>query len=659
MNQGNKFALKPRPSAFLLCCILLVSAILRVVIAVRGGQFFWTDESRYVTSRLALDDFIKGDFRAGMDALFSAADHQLFKVIGVIPAMIERPFGNPAWIPAAFFGSFSVLLIYLVWRLVRDLGGTELEALCSAFLISTSTAFFYYTRHVFPYDLALCFFVGSAIWGLRPGRKMLFIAGMLSGLGFLCYNGYWLVGAIVMTLTVLARRRTPRDFVIDGALGLAGLLLPIFVVILTGKVLGHDLIRSFLDFSKTTTGDLGTAWYIVPKYFWYSEHCISLFWAVALMAAIKACLARRLDSWALIPLAGLCLFYAGLVGLSDVFGHIAVYARHTRPFALFACILGGWLLSKMLEHGRYGKAAFGLTITAIAVQFALNIIVPIRQTFPPEFNVRARSVIQQDLATDPGLYRVYSDGWANDPQQLAIERRPSTILYRRPHPLQFRPYALDGFNEELRGSFLTEDISMRVVRLLPEKPEGRPQISRAAGQWTPYPGGLRLELIFDPGVSRIPQPIVSSGRAGASDQVFVQFVGKNEIRFGIDNWGIGATYSRTISCDYSQPHVLIVSVGSLYPDESSPSFRENPDWTYLKHTSIITFDGEPVYVQPMECYPALPLSVVLFHNMVGLSSSMEEFQGRVLSASPASPEEIFSQINPIGHGRPFIPARSP
>jgi hypothetical protein len=659
MSPEPKVACKRHSYPLLLGCILLISAILRVVIAVRGGQFFWTDESRYVTSRFALDDFIKGDFHAGMDVLFSAADHLLFKVIGVIPAIIERPFGDPAWIPATFFGGFSVLLIYLVWRLVRDLGGTDLEALCSAFLISTTTSFFYYARHVFPYDLALCIFVGSAICGIRPGRKIFFMAGMLSGLGFLSYNGYWLVGATVMTLIVLARRGSATDLVINAALGLAGLLLPIFAVISIGKILGHDLVRSFLDFSRTTTGDLGTAWYIVPKYFWYSEHCISLLWAVAILMAVKACFARRLDSWALIPLAGLFLFYAGLVGLSDVFGHIAVYARHTRPLAVFACILGGWLLTRMLKHGRYGEAAFGLTMAAITIQFALNIIVPIRQIFPPEFNILARSVIQEDMERDPGLYRVYSDGPVNDRQKLAVESRPSTILYCRPHPLQFRPYALEGFNEELRGAFLKENISMRAVRLLPEKPDGRPQISRGGGQWAPYPGGLRLELMFDPGASRISQPIVSSGRAGAANQVFAQFVGKDEIRFGIDNWGIGATYSRTIPCDYSQPHVLIVSLGSLYPDESSPSFRDHPDWVYLKHTSIITFDGELVYVQPMECFPASPRSVVPFRNLIGMSSSVDEFQGRVLSASPASPDETFQFINHSDAGRPITPARSP
>src|SRR5580704_3654165 len=133
MNSEAKAFHKSSPGPLLLWFILFVSAIFRVVIAVRGGQFFWTDESRYVTSRFALEDFIKGNFHAGMDVLFSAADHLLFKVIGVLPAVIERPWGNPSWIPATFFGGFSVLLIYLVWRLVRDLGGTDLEALCSAF----------------------------------------------------------------------------------------------------------------------------------------------------------------------------------------------------------------------------------------------------------------------------------------------------------------------------------------------------------------------------------------------------------------------------------------------------------------------------------------------------------------------------------------------
>lgn len=134
--------------------------------------------------------------------------------------------------------------------------------------------------------------------------------------------------------------------------------------------------------------------------------------------------------------------------------------------------------------------------------------------------------------------------------------------------------------------------------------------------------------------------IVSCGQRGAGDQVFVQFVSARTIRFGIDRWGAGATYSQTVLCDYSLPHVLIVSLGALYPDETVPIFQEHPHWAILRHVSLIVFDGVVILKEPMECHPALRQSVAFFNDLVGLTSSIAAFQGRILSLSPASPRYL-------------------
>jgi hypothetical protein len=630
-----------------LAFVLLGSLVLRVVIAVRGGQFYWTDESRFEISRAAAAQFAQGHVRAGFDTLFSGADHLLFKIVGIVPAFIERPFGHEPWIAAVFFGSFSVVIIYLVWRLVLEQGGSTLEALCSALLVSACSTFFYYARHIFPYDLALCLFLCSALCGLGPRRRNFFWAGVLSGLGFLCYNGYWLTGGVALILLVFAPRRKIRPTLVNAAFACLGLLAPIALVLLVGRSLGHDLVKSYLEFSQTVSGDFGNGWRIIPEYFWASEGCLALFWVLALLFAGFAWHSGRLESRTASWVVGAVLFSVGMVVFSDFFGRFAVYARHTRPLALFLCLIGGWFLARLFRRGWIGKTVFGVVLAVILVQSALNMAGPMRQEFPDDFKARADAVILRDMARDPGLYRVLADGYAENDQLLAVETRPFSVLERSPHPLEFPPYSFDGYNEELRAAFRTRDISMRVVRLLPENPAGRPQLDRSKGPWAPYPGAVRLEVILDPAQMKLGQPLVSSGKEGAGDEVFAEIVNDESIRLGFDHWGATGTYSQPIPCDFSQPHVIVISTGSLYPGEPGAAAHHDTQWAALRHAVLVKFDGVTAIATRRDCYPAIPQSVTFFHNFIGFSTAERDFEGRVLSVSPVAADGLLPEVNAI------------
>lgn len=633
---------------WLLLAILAGSEALRVLIAVRGGQGFWTDEGRIAVPEVVMGKWAGGHIREGFDGLFSSADHLLFKVFGLVPALAERFLNYEPWVEPIFFGAFSVAVIGLAWKVVRVQGGSTREALLAAFLISACDMFFYYARHVFPYDLSLCFFLCAAVCASRPGRLNSFLAGASCGAGFLCYNGYWLVGGVVLILAALGRWRSPRAMVGSALLGLLGLLAPIAAVVATGRLLGHDLVRSYIAFSRTTVGDFGTAWRLVPEFYWASEHYLAVFWLAAFMAAAALFLAGRLESRASLWLAGALLSYAGMVGLSDGYHRFAVFARHTRPMAIFLCFLGAWLMERLLAGGRLGRAAAYLGVAGILLQFALNIRVPLAQDFPLSFNARSEAVIHEAMERDPGLYRVFSDGYAENPHARELEGLPMRIVYRRPHPFEFLPYTFDGFNETLRAQFRTRDISMRIVQLLAEKPGRRPQITRGSGTWRPYTGAVRLEVIFYPGPPAYSQPLISSGRAGAGDEVFVDFLGPDTIRLGLDDWGGGAVYSQPLKCDLSQPHVVIASFGALYPDDASPLFTENPQWRLLRHAALIKFDGVGVVAKHFETNSATPESIALFHNFIGMSTAEPDFQGRILSASNVEPPEVLQDLAQVG-----------
>lgn len=643
-----------------LSLVLTASLALRVTIAIRGGQYFWTDESRYALSQQAVADFLDGHFRVGMDALFSNAGHMLFEVIGVVPAFMQRAAGDCVFLPAIFFGSFSVGIIYLVSRLVRAQGGSSREALFAALLVAGCNSFFYYARHVFPYDLALCLFLGAALCGFRLGRVNSLLAGLLSGLGFLTYNGYWLFGGTVLVLTVLSHRESLAKSVVRGFTSLLGLFLPIAAVLGIGRLLGHNLVRSFMNFShwvSVDTGDRGIAWRVIPEYLWVSEHYLSLLLGLALVASVAACLTKRGDARIALWLTGGAIFYLGQVAVYDVFKIFFVSARYVRPLAIFLCLMGGWLLAKLSNLGTIGRSATGLVLIAVIIQSAVNFSVPLGQVFPAEFEKRAATIIRSNVEREPGLYRVLSDGYYESAQDTAVRGLPCVVLYERPHPLQFLPYTFDDYTNALRKAFRSRDASMRAVRVYPERPDGRTQISRHGGMWAPYIGAMRLEVIFDPSHLNESQPIVSSGQKGAGDEVFVAFIDQSTVRMGFDHWAYGGPISQPIHCDLSRPHVLIISYGSLYPDASSLIFEENAGWRALKHFVFVKFDAEPAIAREMDCYPALPESIATFQNSIGFSTASRDFTGRLISASPVSPNDILREIERLPPMGPALPTR--
>src|SRR5262245_37529113 len=111
-----------------LLAVLLVSVVLRVALALFGGQFFWPDESRYIASRQIIQAVSAHDW-GSIFRQFDIAEHMLFKVIGLLPAGIE--FASGKWdprVPAILFGLFSVLSIWLLGRIALRLGASESEA---------------------------------------------------------------------------------------------------------------------------------------------------------------------------------------------------------------------------------------------------------------------------------------------------------------------------------------------------------------------------------------------------------------------------------------------------------------------------------------------------------------------------------------------------
>ena len=187
-----------------LIVLLGVSAALRIVLALRGGQYFDWDESRYVWGVRLFDLLSTGNLRPALDLLLSSPDHPGFRLISLPLALVQVvsawPTGHAIseprnfageWLPACVLSLASVCSIGLTYRIARRGGASRREGLVAVFLLAVSSAMLMHARHFFPYDAAMATLL-LAMWiGLVPGDSLLrsYCAGAIAGFGFLTYTG--------------------------------------------------------------------------------------------------------------------------------------------------------------------------------------------------------------------------------------------------------------------------------------------------------------------------------------------------------------------------------------------------------------------------------------------------------------------------------------
>ena len=86
------------PHRIFLTAVLLFTVAIRILLAERGGQYFFYDEGKFGTAKEAAAILAKGHF---VEAVVFAiephvstfADHIGFKLFGIAPSLIEARFG--------------------------------------------------------------------------------------------------------------------------------------------------------------------------------------------------------------------------------------------------------------------------------------------------------------------------------------------------------------------------------------------------------------------------------------------------------------------------------------------------------------------------------------------------------------------------------------
>ena len=207
LSIRNKLA---RPYS-LLALLMLIAYGLRLLLIVNGGQLYHPDELRYYRSVEAAKHIFNGDYKNAIKTLLKYEFHQGIAVAKLVPALFHRFIHNlnhddnllwkDLWhtppqnfrLPALIFALPSVICVGMLYLIQRQAGANDAEALLSAFLLAASQSFFFFAKHLLPYDIAILIGLIAIYAAFRLHARRLINAlfvGWLAFLVFWIYNGY-------------------------------------------------------------------------------------------------------------------------------------------------------------------------------------------------------------------------------------------------------------------------------------------------------------------------------------------------------------------------------------------------------------------------------------------------------------------------------------
>ncbi len=617
--------------------VLAAAFLLRCVLVFGGGQYFWPDEARYETSRQAAALVLQGHVHEALLRVFEGADHLLFKLVAVLPALVQEGFKTSIMVPTLAFAAVSVWTLWLIGRIARALGGDETEVFFAVVFAACSASLFYYSRHLFPYDLSLGFFLFSLIASQNAAQGLVrrsLMAGVWASLGFLSYNGYWVLGGVLLVVHTLLPWQGVRDAFRKASFAFAGLVAPILLTLLVGRVLGVDLITSYVKFAGTVNhGDFGIAWRFIPQYFLETEGLIFVGWSVALIVAVFLCARERRVSPLCVSVLITVLLYAALVIPSDVIPRFTVAARHVRILAPFMCLVAAHVVVRLWRGHNRPRWIAGYGTIALILVTALNFALPLRQMFPTDFSAMCYRELPRLVAADHGPYRVENDVFLHNPDWAPAKQAQGRVVLRRAHPFQYIPYLYEGYSEAARRRYLDRDLSMRIVRLDAGGPTSRE-----------FPGPVELTLRWEATPKGFqPEPLLSTGRPGAGDLLYAFYEDAEHVRFALDHWGGPHLVSKALPLSRGTAQKLVVSLGSLYPPGTDALFESAPELEPLKRRLVVLFNGERVLDEEVVAHANASSEIHYGLNLIGASTAIGRLDAEILGFR-RFPRDLWQEI---------------
>jgi hypothetical protein len=132
-------------------------------------------------------------------------------------------------------------------------------------------------------------------------------------------------------------------------------------------------------------------------------------------------------------------------------------------------------------------------------------------------------------------------------------------------------------------------------------------------------GPVHMVVVFPSDKTARHEPLLTTGHAGAGDLVYVVYLDEGHIQIEYDHWGVGGSASGPIPIDYTEPHEIWITMGSLHPEENKGTSQ----------LSTVLLDGRKVLTSAIAPYPTLPAEVTVAQNRIGASTADPNFSGAV------------------------------
>ena len=452
---------------------LAISLLLRWILVLRGGQYYFSDEGRYETSRSFVALAAAGKFSEAFSQLFTAPEHLGFKILGIPPAWVERITRESYVFPALFFGLFSVLNLYLIFLISRRVGVSERESLFALIFAASSLSLLYFSRHVMPYDPAMTFGLAALYIALNnaPNFKSSLACGALAFACFITYNGYWPLAALAMLAHLLWVNRNLSTIIQKGLSTATGFLLPALLLIAAAASSGVDLLQEYRLFAATVSqGSFDEGWSLPFEYFWHTEYLVFMALSVLSIVAIAHALRRRVNHpilWA----GAITFLYASLI-IPSVFLHsFVVYGRLARQMIPFFILLAAGGIVSVERSYSSGRNVTRIVLAIILIQAVWNYKSSFELSYPREFAQQAQAQypdfeFSEKRHTFGAPTFCQNNGFIiENVKYFVTPPEPNPLvqgqhLLSAPHPVNFLPYQYEGYTYEQRQALRELQIEM-------------------------------------------------------------------------------------------------------------------------------------------------------------------------------------------------------
>jgi hypothetical protein len=146
-------------------------------------------------------------------------------------------------------------------------------------------------------------------------------------------------------------------------------------------------------------------------------------------------------------------------------------------------------------------------------------------------------------------------------------------------------------------------------------------------------GPLALKVRFPIDAVGLKEPLICLGTFGAADIIFVHYIDKTHIQFGLDHWGSALTLGPIIEIQPESSYNLTFDLASLYPPVGHQRNPKSKDLLYKRNQDMfrVLMDEQIVFSSFQKAYPSTQEQVAIGRNDLSAASCRRLFSGEILS----------------------------